>query len=235
MINTKSEYFANLDILKNINQPAYAILPKAGTPYHIDVETRTIDNNNLSILEKDHKSKTIYFSINRYVDYMDLAQTNCVIQYNANGRTHFYPVPFYDVYTKVSEGKIIFPWNLDYAVTEKSGTVPFCVRFFKVGTQINKKKEAELVLTYNLNTLSSAVTIKKSLSELQIDEDDISYLRPSDKDVIIAYVDEKMKTLSRKIYWTILDDNYSQPVIDIMDNEIKQDLLDIVSPKKEDK
>lgn len=234
MVTTKNEYFANLDVLKNINQPAYALLPKAGTPYHIDVDTRTIDNNNLSILEKDHKSKTIYFSINRYVDYMDLAQTICVIQYNANGKSYFYPVPFYDVYTKVEEGKIIFPWNLDYTVTEKPGTVTFSIRFFKIGTYINKKNEAELILTYNLNTLSSVLTIKKSLTEFQIDKDDALHLKPSEKDILMSYIDEKMKTLSRKVYWTVLEDDFSQSVIDIADNEVKQDLLQTMNPEKEE-
>jgi hypothetical protein len=52
----------------------------------------------------------------------------------------------------VTENKIIFPWNLDYAVTETPGNVPFSIRFFKIGTVINEKREAELVFTYNLNT-----------------------------------------------------------------------------------
>lgn len=232
MTTSQKEYFANLDILQNINQPAYALLPKAGTPYHINVETREIATNSVVLLEKDHKSTTIYFSIDRYVDYMDLAQTVCVIQYNANGRTRFYPVPFYDVYSKNAEKQIIFPWNLDYAVTENPGTVPFCIRFFKIGTQINDKNEAELILTYNLNTSPSALIVKKSLTEMQIDKNDKTYLQPSDKDILMSYIDEKMKTLSRKLYWTVLTDEFSDSIIDIITEEVKEDLLNTMNPPK---
>ena len=82
MITTEDKYSSNLDILQNVNQPAYALLPAADKIYNITVNNRKIDNKNITIVEKDHKSATIYFSIDRYVDYMDLAQTKCIIQYN---------------------------------------------------------------------------------------------------------------------------------------------------------
>jgi hypothetical protein len=67
-------------------------------------------------------------------------------------KTCFYPVPFYDIYTKIEEGKIIFPWNLDYNVTKEPGSVQFSIRFFKIDTRITENNDAELILTYNLNT-----------------------------------------------------------------------------------
>jgi hypothetical protein len=70
---THIEYPANLDILQNVNQPAYALLSAAEKIYDINIDNRTISNQNIVVVEKDHKSKTIYFSVDRFVDYMDLA------------------------------------------------------------------------------------------------------------------------------------------------------------------
>lgn len=235
MITTQKEYLGNLDILQNVNQPSYALLPAAEKIYDIDVDERVINNRNITLVEKDHKSKTIYFSIDRFVDYMDLAQTKCVIQYNAEVdgkvRTRFYPVPFYDVYTKVEEGKIIFPWNLDYNVTKTAGSVPFNIRFFKIGTRITEDNDAELILTYNLNIQPSWVKVEKSLTELQI-ADDPTYLQPGDVDILMEYVDKKMQTLSRKIYWTIVSDDYTDSTIDVS-AELQEEILDILEEMEE--
>lgn len=225
------EYKANLDILQNINQPSYALLPAAEKIYDINVEERMINNPNIILVEKDHKSKTIYFSIDRYVDYMDLAQTKCIIQYNTEvrgiKRTCYYPVLFYDIYTRLEEKKIIFPWNLDYNVTKNAGMIPFNIRFFKVGTQITENNDAELILTYNLNILPSTVQIKQSLIELDVDDNDLSQLQPGDFDILMEYVDKKVSALNRKIYWTVVDDSYTAPTIDVT-AEIQEDLLDIL-------
>ena len=237
-VTTRDEYLANLDILQNVNQPSYALLPAAEKIYHIDVEERTIQNQSIVLVEKDHKSKTIYFSVNRYVDYMDLADTKCIIQYNVdvNGetKTRFYPVPFYDVYTKVEEGKIIFPWNLDYNVTKVAGSVPFSVRFFKIGTEITENNDARLVLTYNLNIRPSWIKVEKALNELQLTDADSSYLQPGDVDLLMEYVDKKMQTLSRKIYWTIVSDDFTDKTIDVS-AEVQEDLLDILEEMEREK
>lgn len=235
---TQYEYFANLDILQNVNQPSYALLPAAEKIYDIDVEDRLINNRNITLVEKDHKSKTLYFSIDRYVDYMDLAQTKCIIQYNTTDeegkvRTRFYPVPFYDVYTKVEEGKIIFPWNLDYNVTKTAGSVPFNIRFFKVGTRITEDNAAEHILTYNLNIQPSWVKVEKSLYESQITKDDETYLQPGDVDILMDYVDKKMQTLSRKIYWTIVSDEFTDTTIDVS-AELQEDLLDVLEAMEDE-
>jgi hypothetical protein len=42
MITTAEEYFANLNLIYNINPPAYALLPSAENIYDIDINTRTI-------------------------------------------------------------------------------------------------------------------------------------------------------------------------------------------------
>ena len=232
MITTKEEYFANLDILQNVNLPAYALLPEAGTIYHINSITREIDKNEIVIVEKDHKSKTIYFSIDRFNDYMDLSHTCCIIQYNVNERTKFYPVPFYDIYTKADENKIIFPWNLDYNVTKTPGAIPFSIRFFKIGNKLTERNDVELILTYNLNTIPSQIVVKKALNEMQINKDDESYLQPTDKEILMQYIDYKMQTLSRKIYWSVLSDEFTGDKIDVS-MPIQDDVLDVLEEMEE--
>jgi hypothetical protein len=43
------------------------------------------------------------------------------------------------------------------------------------------------------------------------------------------YIDLKMQTLSRKIYWTVLNDNYNNTIIDVT---LQKQLLDIVQEEK---
>ena len=227
MITAENKYFANLDILQNVNFPSYALLPTADKIYHINVNTRKIDNPNITLVEKDHKSATIYFSIDRYVDYMDLAHTKCLIQYNIGNNTYYYPVPFYDIYSLVAEKKIVIPWNLDYSVTATSGAVPFTIRFFKTGTVIGAENKTEAILTYSLNILPSSIQIEKSLNEKQITNADEKYLKPGEVEKLMAYIDTKMQTLSRKVYWSILSDDFTDDTIDVS-GEIQDQLLGII-------
>lgn len=227
MITTEDKYFSNLDILTNINQPAYALLPTADKIYNVDVNTRKISEPKITIVERDHKSATLYFSIDRFNDYMDLAHTKCIIQYNLDGKTHFYPVPFYDIYTQHSEKKIVFSWNIDYSVTHQAGTVPFSIRFFKTGTTMVNDNKLESIITYNLNILPSYLIIEKALIEAQITDKDEDYLKAGELEQLMNYVDLKMQTLSRKIYWTVLNDNYNQSNIDVS-APLQDQFLDIV-------
>lgn len=227
MITAENKYFANLDILQNVNFPAYALLPTADKIYNINVNTRKIDNPNITLVEKDHKSATLYFAIDRYIDYMDLAHTKCLIQYNIGGNTYYYPVPYYDIYSMIAERKIILPWNLDYSVTATPGGVPFTIRFFKTGTVTGADNKTETILTYSLNILPSTIQIEKSLAEKQITNADEAYLKPGEVEKLMAYVDTTMKTLSRKVYWTVLSDEFTDDTIDVS-GEIQDQLLGII-------
>lgn len=225
MITAESKYLGNLDVLQNVNQPSYVLLPNADKIYNIDVNTRKIDNPNITLVEKDHRSSTIYFCVDRFIDYMDLAHTKCIVQYNIGNKTHYYPVPFYDVYTKAIDGKIVFPWNVDYSVTKAPGVVTFAIRFFKVGEYLDKDNNPQLALTYNLNILPTTLTITKALIEQQFDEKKEAYLEPGEVEKIMVYVDKTMQTLSRKVYWTVLNDDFTDTTIDVS-GEIKERLLD---------
>lgn len=103
---------------------------------------------------------------------MDLATTSCIITYiNAVGKSRFYIVPFYDIYSYASENKMIIPWCLDANVTEGSGEVLFALQFFKVGEILNPENNSmEKVLTYNLKTLPA---MSRVLTTIDIEEKDL--------------------------------------------------------------
>lgn len=229
-ITTTEEYFANLSILSNVNQPVYASLPAAENTFDIDLNTRKINAPKVLSIEKDHKSEVIYFQVDRFADYMDLAHTCCVVQYNvqrkdAKGntvtKTYFYPVPFFDIYRKVSEKKIIFPWCLDASVTSTSGIVEFAVCFFKTGVKINENGQAEQIYTYKLSTLPAKSEVIKGIvthaisTEQELDLANMQYLN------LWREIDLLKEGVSTKLFWTILP-NPTNPVID--DSEISGEM-----------
>lgn len=223
MITTAKEYFAHLNLIQNNNPPAQALLPAAERIYKIDVNTRTVEAPKFLGVEKDYKSETIYFEIDRFVDYMDLSHTCCVIQYNnAHNQTRYYPVPFYDVYKKAGQKKMIFPWCLDAHVTDFPGPIQFSIRFFKVGEIINENNEAEPILTYNLNTLPAKSTVLAGIKENKVETDDY-FLKPGEADRIWSHI-EAMEQ-ANQLYWTVLDDT-AVSVID--SSEIQEELEQIV-------
>lgn len=207
MITTAEQYNANLHLINNINPPTYATLPHADNIYNIDLETREIDAPKFLAVEKDNISETIYFIVDRYADYMDLATTSCVITYtNALGKTRVYAVPFYDIYTFVDEKKMILPWCLDAGVAEAPGEIQFAIQFFKIG-EIRDPETGEIqsVINYSLNTrlakssILIGMTVKEWAESHILDAD--QYKQLLDKiNVIERYQQDKYST-----YWTILD------------------------------
>lgn len=229
MITTAQEYFANLDLIQNVNQPAYAILPSAENIYNIDINTRTIQAPKFLSLEKDHKSETIYFQIDRFVDYMDLSQTCCIIQYNnAKHKSLFYPVPFYDIYTKADKNKMLFPWCLDASVAEVAGLVQFSIRFFKIGERLNNRNEMEKILVYNMNTLPAESQVLKGITEYKPDMNSDYLLTPTQFDQLNDRIDNLAKF--NTIFWTMLDDTFTSS---INTDNIEQDLDTIMDNHKD--
>lgn len=131
MIKTANEYTHALALLQDNNFPTYVKLTPDSVVCEVDLEKRMIQVPEFISVETDHKSETIYFKLNRYFDYMDLSTTTCVIEYvNAKGESHYYPVPYYDIFSE--EDKIILPWVIDGAATVAAGSVKFSIRFYKI-------------------------------------------------------------------------------------------------------
>lgn len=194
MITTPQEYIQKLWLIQNNNFPKKAILPHAEQIYEIDLKTRIINSPKFLSVQKDHRAESIYFSVPRYVDYMDLAETAGIIQYKLrDGRTGIYHIPFYDITTQNAFGneKLIFPWLLSGEATALSGPVEYSVRFYRVN-------EAGTKFLYNLNTLPTTSEVLYGL-DVQNEDFDARYeIKPSTWETLAARISELQ---NQDMYW----------------------------------
>ena len=142
--------------------PSNVFLPFADNIYDVNLDTRTINSPEFLSVRRDHKSEVIYFKVDRFFDYMDLANTTCIIQYLLPGDTtkvpHIYVVPFYDTTTYFGENKMIFPWSVGGAATMVDGDIEYAIRFFRVEGERENASLAE-----NLNKLPAKSKILQSI------------------------------------------------------------------------
>ena len=101
MITTAEEYYSHLFQIQDHNAPSLALLlPRDEIIYNIDLNTRKIEAPDVLSAQYDHYAETIYFSVDRYFDNMDLTNTVCVVQFineKNEEEGHLYVVPFYDI------------------------------------------------------------------------------------------------------------------------------------------
>ena len=164
LTNLANDPIKTLDQLYDIqakNAPGNVYLPFAHNIYDIDLDTRIINGPETLSVRRDHRAEVIYFKVDRYFDYMDLANTICIIQYLIPNETipRIYVVPFLDTSTCAKEDKIIFPWVVGGMATAIDGIVEYSVRFYKV----QRENENDIKLLYNLSTLPTTAVVKKSL------------------------------------------------------------------------
>lgn len=183
--------------LQSTNAPSNVFLPFAHNIYDVDLTTRKIYGPEHISVRRDHKAEIIYFKVDRYFDYMDLANTICVIEYIVPGDikrvSHIYIVPFFDTSKFISENKMIFPWSVGGAATSKEGTIEYAIRFYKIDGEGEDKK-----LVYNLNTLPAKSKILPSIEgdgEISKAEYDIP---------VEAYEELIHQVVNNKTYWTIM-------------------------------
>ena len=212
MITTPEQYKEHLHLLKDQNAPSHAILNPDEKIYKIDLDTRTIETPEfLSVLE-DHRSEVIYFEVDRFFDYMDLAQMACVIQYiNAAGKAGLYAVPFYDINTLAAQDKMILPWNISGLVTEAAGTIQFSFFFYSIEQKFIENKY-EYQYNYRLNTqvAKSKILNGFTVSSLLEKELKTDNLPPNNYPEIDAWahLNERLSRVENwqtHVYWTILD------------------------------
>lgn len=197
---TLQETKKSLDQLYQIqtqSPPAINNLPKTGTIYDIDLNSRTVAAPKLLSVSRDHKSGVIYFRVDRFYDYMDLAETICLIQYipphSKEKITHTYIVPFFDILSHSDKGKMIFPWVVGGAATQVEGEIQFAIRFYKVDI-----KDGKATLVYNLNTSPATSRI---LYGLEADDEAMSL----EYDISVEAYEALIAQLSnQRTTWTIL-------------------------------
>lgn len=178
------------------------ILPSNKQLYEIDLETRTVTApENLSV-QTEHYAETVYFICDRYYDNMDLAQTNCVIQYVIGDHHYVYAVPYCDITSK--KGKIIIPWSVSISATEQAGTIKFFIRFYLINEASLYDENQQFVLenaqfSYSLSTLPATSKILKSLPQDGFVEEDKTYNLPEQYFLVINQLAHMVDNAT--IYW----------------------------------
>ena len=184
MKTISTEYYHNLyKIQQDNNLPSLAILlPSTENIYEINLNTRVVEAPEYLGTKTDHVAEVIYFKCDRFFDYMDLAETNIVIQYeNAAGEKGLYPVPFVDVATCSLENKMLIPWCVDGNVTAQAGEVTFSIRFYKIDI------DGEYV-TYNLSTLPVKTKVLEGMNVTEGNPEPFE-LAPSQYEYLVSLVE----------------------------------------------
>lgn len=195
-----TDEITTLEQLYNAQQqgaPSNVHLPYADNIYDVDLNTRTIHGPEFISVQRDHKSEVIYFKVDRFIDYMDLANTVCVIEYIIPGVEdripYIYIVPFFDTTKFITEKKMIFPWVVGGPATQKGGTIEYAIRFFRTnGDGVNT------TLAYSLSTLPTKSKILPSI------EGDGEIMKAEYDIPVEAYESLIQQATDNRTYWTIL-------------------------------
>jgi hypothetical protein len=201
LANQQDLTLQNLYDIQYQNPPSNVRLPSANNnnTYNIDLNTRTIEAPLFLSVERDHKSTVIYFRVDRYYDFMDLANTVCVIEYIIPGDKskvpYIYVVPFFDTVSQLSSNKMVFPWVLGGPATSKEGTLEYAIRFFR----LSDNAAANPTIMYDLHTLPAS---SKILTGLEVDTEVMKAeydIPATEYEYLIAQL------LANKTYWHTLE------------------------------
>lgn len=199
LIQTTDNYKLVEKLFQDGAKPTLVQLEIDDTIYKIDLATRQVEAPEFLAVKSDHEAEIIFFEIDRYYDGMDLSTIPCVVQYKIiNKETgeetlNSHLIPFYDIYTKATEYKMILPWDITNNVSKNASEIIFSFRFFKVDTDCN--------VIYSLNTLTSTSKILDTLDNNKI----------SEETKIPGTLYDEIMTLYRylydntDVYWEILD------------------------------
>lgn len=223
MITSEQDYLKFLHQIQNPNRPTQIIpLPSfidANTEiqpgyepmYYINLNDRTIQAPDYLSVEYDHNAETIYFSVDRFYDNIDLSTMTCIIQYqNANPDTikggYLYLVPYIDIYTLAKDNMMIIPWVIEGPATQFAGDVTFAIKFYK--TSVHPEDDKSYVYNYVLNTVPSK---SKVLHGLNIEATTENYYFTASE---VANINNRISNIEQKLneeeigvlYWTVLED-----------------------------
>jgi hypothetical protein len=164
------EYYAHLSELYGLD-PTYTILPIDEGMFEINANSRAITAPKVVVLQNDQLSKVVIFTVDRYVDFMDLNEAQVWVQWTAPGtngtvREGAQKISIKD--TNSLPGKIRLAWLLDDDVTAEAGVVKYSVRFWNKDNFADGDK-----VVYSLNTITSTLTITPSLQPQLNDESTI--------------------------------------------------------------
>ncbi len=215
MITTPEEYIRNLWGIEVTNAAGEAenpynnrpvmsiILPSDERIFDVDLSTRTISVPTFLSVAKDHRAETVYFLVDRYYEYKDLAQTSCMVEFvNAAGEGGYYPVPFYDIssYPKYideddvgHDAKMLIPWCIEGDVTKQAGNVQFILRFYQLD-------ESGTEFIYNIRTQIANGTVLNGMDDTILDQS----LDQKTRAYLTQLINWKIDEAEATIYWTDL-------------------------------
>ena len=192
--NTKDYEEALWELQSNAPTRRAILLPKNEKIYDIDLNTRKISVPQFLSVAKDHQAETIYFKFDRYFDYTDLTTKTCIIRFtNANGENYIYPVPYYDTETLANDNKVIIPWCIQGAATDKAGIVKFAICWYSINE--NKK------ISYSFNTLVAQGTVLAGQNNLDMNLSDVSINLDSELLELIERLENDYKNETFTLYW----------------------------------
>ena len=167
MITSAKEYLAHLQQIRNENLHKEVLhIPADEQIYAINLNARTVDSPVYLSTETDHTAETVFFSVDRFFETHDLADSTCIIQYvNPKGKSYVYVVPIFDLESFADEGKILIPWVIQGHATEAAGIIKYAVRFFNLKEieKIDNQKDYEI--EYIVNTQVAQSRILKGMGE----------------------------------------------------------------------
>lgn len=214
MITNEKDYINLLYRIQDPNRQTTIIkLPKDEPIYHIDLNTRKIETPQFLSVEYDHNAETIYFSVDRYYDNVDLSTMFCVVQYeNANPdkkkRGYIYAVPYFDLVTMKEENKMLFQWAIEGPATAFAGTVTFSIKFYRISSRevINGDGSTTQQKFYDY-VLNTSPTTSKVLHGLDIQATSENYIYDADT---VSAIYQAINTIANTstLCWIVLDDDY---------------------------
>ena len=178
------------------------VVPSNKQLYNIDLDSRTIEAPEVLSIQSEHYAETVYFLVDRYYDNMDLAQTNCVIQYTTGEKSYVYAVPFCD-YTTYPD-KMIIPWSISISATEVSGNIQFFMRFYLIADesiygQDGSYHPENAEFSYSLSTLVATSKVLKTLPQEDFTAEDHDFQVPERYFELVNHMNELADNAT--IYW----------------------------------
>ena len=153
------EYYSHMNDFFTTEAWKYIFLPLDEKVFEIELNSRNIivppAFSRLVSVQSDQLAEMIVFSVDRYFDYMDLANTSIYVQWRLpDGTENATRIFMIDLSTP---DKIRFAWPISDIITNQNGTVKFSVRFFRIAPSTDEDDTKKLI--YSLNTLESSINI----------------------------------------------------------------------------
>ena len=177
------EYYSHMNDFFTTGGYKYVFLPLEEKEFIIDLNKRSItiptEFNKLVSVQSDKLAEMIIFSVDRYFDYMDLANTNIYVQWKTPDMAKDDPGHATRIYMidLSTPDKIRFAWPISDVLTKTPGVVKFSVRFFRISSEEN--------MIYSLNTLESSFNIAAAHQATLNDKANVEIQEGLFEDVII--------------------------------------------------